>query len=525
MIKVSNKGQAARGARRETRDARRVWLQQFSLVSCLSSLVTVLLAISASAVLMLAQEPVIQRSAPQLEGNNWAEQIQCRIPVKPGGRLVIHADPGMIHVSPGADNEVRCLINLASYNHNEQQARNCLDRYKIKAVRAGDGAYIETLPACKGGAGLISAHFEVNVPLKFNLEAKTQGGNVAVEKLDGELRVETAGGDIRTGDVLGPVWVSTSGGAIRLGNIGQNVVARSAGGGVRVGNVNGSATLETSGGSIMTGVVNGSVTAQTAGGDIVMQAASGPVIVDTAGGQIHLGECGNSVQAQTAGGNIQVAGARGLVKAGTSGGNITLLRMMGPVTAQTTAGRILTQIAANRRTFGPSRLQTQVGDVDVFIPPALPVTINAMINVAMGHRIISDFPFAAQAAHRNLAYGPESAKVILQGGGAALNIQTSMGNIQIRKLDPASAAALDAYQREFWKNWNWNWNWNDVSRQQAEMFRQMQAIQRVMDRQRFELDRQLRQLNRELMERSREQVEQITPMPPQSPPPPQPPNQ
>lgn len=523
MIKTRNKGQAARDAQRETRGKRRVWLQRFSPVSCLASLVTVLLAVSAGAVLMLAQEPVIQRSAPQLEGNNWVEQVQCQIPVKPGGRLVIHADPGVIHVSPGADNEVRCLINVASYNRNEQRARNCLDRYKIKAVRAGDGAYIETIPACTGRAGLISAHFEVNVPLKFNLEVKTQGGNVAVEKLDGELRAETAGGDVRTGDVLGPVWVSTSGGSIRLGNIGQNAVAHSAGGSVQVGNVNGSATLETSGGSIMTGVVNGSVTAHTAGGDIVMQAASGPVIVETAGGQIHLGECGNSVQAQTAGGNIQVAGARGLVKAGTSGGNITLLRIMGPVTAQTTAGRILTQIAGDRRTFGPSHLQTQVGDVDVFIPPALPVTVNATINVAMGHRIISDFPFAVQAANRNLAYGPESAKVILQGGGAALNIQTSMGNIQIRKLDPASAAALDAYQREFWKNWNWNWN--DVSRQQAEMFRQMQIIQRAMERQRFELDRQLRQLNRELMERAREQVEQITPMPPQSPPPPQPPNQ
>ncbi|MGH9353590.1 MAG: DUF4097 family beta strand repeat-containing protein, partial [Terriglobia bacterium] len=416
------------------------------------------LAVSVSAVLMLAQEPLIQRGAPQLVGDNWVEQIQCRIPVKPGGRLVIHADPGIVQVSPGSDGEVKCLIDLASYNRDPQKAKTCLDHYGIKAVRVGDGALIETQPVCSRGSGLISAKLEVSVPLKFNLDVKTQGGNVRVEKLDGQLRADTAGGDIRAGDVRGPVWVSTAGGMIDLGNIGQTVFARSKGGNIRVGNVNGNATLETSGGVIMAGVVNGSMTAETAGGDIVMQAASGPVVVETAGGQIHLGECGNSVQAQTAGGNIQVAGARGGVKAETSGGNITLLKIMGPVTAQTPAGRILAQIAASGRTFGPSRLETQVGDVDVFIPPALPVTINAMINHTMGHRIMSDFPLTDLTTDKNFAFGPESAKVLLHGGGNTLDIRTAMGNIQIRKLDPASAAALDAYQQSFWKNWNWNWN-------------------------------------------------------------------
>ncbi len=479
---------------------------------------SVVLAVSISAILALAQEPRIQRSAPQLEGDSWVQQIQCQIPVKPGGRLVIHADPGIVHVRPGAEGQVECLIDLASYNRDPQKAKNCLDHYRIKAVRVGDGALIETQPACSRGTGLISAKLEVSVPLKFDLDVKTQGGNVLVQKLDGQLRADTAGGDIRTGDVLGPVWVSTAGGMIALGNVGHNVSARSAGGNIQVGNVNGSATLQTSGGVIMAGAVNGSLTAETAGGDIVMQAASGPVVVGTAGGQIHLGECGNSVQAQTAGGNIQVASSRGGVKAETSGGNITLLKAVGPVTAQTSAGRILAEIAAGRRTFGHSRLETQVGDVDVFIPPTLPITINAMINHTMGHRIMSDFPLTVLTINKNLAFGPESAKVSLHGGGGPLDIRTAMGNIQIRELNPAAAAGLEGYQKSLWKNWG------DASRQQAEMFRQMQMIQRMIERQRGEFERQLRELNRELMQRSREQVEQLGP-PPQPPPAPhQPPN-
>lgn len=517
MIKTRDKGQGARDKRPEATGKKPRLIAAAGFAPRLSSLFV--LAVSASAVLALAQAPTVQRNTLEIRGTGVREQIQCTIPVAPGGKLTLRANAGSVHINPGDDNEVRCLIDLVSYNHNAQQAARCLDRYKVKAERAGSGALIETAPGCPNGPGPVSARLEVNVPLKFNVDVKTQGGNIVIDRLNGEVRADTAGGDVRTGDVLGPVWVSTAGGVISLGNVGQSVFAHSAGGGIRIGNVNGGATLDTSGGGIMTGVVNGPVTAHTAGGDIMMQAASGPVVVETAGGQIRLGECGNTVQANTAGGNIEVAGSRGDVRAQSSGGNITLLKLMGPVTAETSAGRILAQIAASRRTFGPSRLQTQVGDVDVFIPPALPVTVRAMINLGMGHRIISDFPLAAQKSNQQPAYGPQTVRLVLHGGGSVLNIQTSMGNIQIRRLDPSAAVALDDFQQEFWKNWNFQWN--DISQQQQAMFRQMQMIQRRVEQQKLILDRQLRQLDRALRERSRVPVEQLGPQMP-NPPAPQP---
>lgn len=457
------------------------------------------LTFAVGAILAAAQEPSIQRSAPQLENGRWTEVIQCRIPVKPGGRLVLDAKPGMVDVKPGPDNAVHCLVHLVAYTRNPQEARTCLDRYQIKAIRTVDGALIEGQPACEGSSGVVSATFDADVPLKFNLDIKSQGGDVLVEKLAGTLRATTAGGDIRTGDVLGPVRVSTAGGTIDLGNIGESVEAHSAGGNIRVGNVNGSATLQTRGGVIVAGIVNGPLTAQTAAGDIVLQAASGPVVVDTAGGQIHLGECGNSVRAQSAGGNIQVAGARGFMHIETSGGNITLLKAMGPVTAETAAGRILAQFAANRRTFGPSRLETQAGDVDVFIPSTLPVTVNALINRTMGRRIISDFPLTA-TANSNFAFGPERAQVVLQGGGSPLDIRTMMGSIQIRKLDPASAVNLKSFQKSFWRSWN------EMSRQRDETLREMRGLDRAIEIQNAEFQKQLQELDRQLMERSSEQI-------------------
>ncbi|MGH9407629.1 MAG: hypothetical protein ACRD3D_17555 [Terriglobia bacterium] len=460
------------------------------------------LAVSLSALFAIAQQPLIQRSAPRFQGGGWAEQIQCLIPVKPGERLILRADPGAVNVSAGAANQVRCVILLRSYNRDPQEARTCLDRYRLTAVRTPDGARLEGRPGCASDSPL-EARFDVSVPLKINLDLRSESGNITIEKLDGSVRAVTMGGDIRAGDVLGPISVRTAGGTIDLGNIGKGVEAHSAGGNVRVGNVNGSATLETQGGVIIAGVVNGPMTAETAGGDIVLEAASGPVTVETAGGQIHLGQCGNSVHAQTAGGNIRVAGSRGLVKVESMGGNITLLKAMGPVSAQTLAGRILAQIAASRGTFGPSRLETQVGDVDVFVPPALPVTIDASILHPMGHRIISDFPFTGvsprPAPRPAFDFRQQHAEILLHGGGSPLNIQTLTGSIQIRKLDAASIARLKASQDAFWKNWS--------DMQNTEI--QMQEVQRAIEQQRREIERQVQELNRELMQQVREQVEHL----------------
>ncbi|MGH9397443.1 MAG: hypothetical protein ACRD18_11410 [Terriglobia bacterium] len=462
------------------------------------------LGVAASAILAAAQQPLIQRSAPKLQGDHWVEQIHCRIPVKPGGRLTLRANPGGVEVRPGDSGHVECLIHLTAYSPDPQAAKACLDHYQLKVLQTAGGALIEGRSACGGDSGSTNATFAVSVPLKFNLDVKTQGGSVRVEKLDGQLRAESAGGDIRTGNVLGPVWVSTAGGMIFLGNVGNSVQARTAGGNIQVGNVNGPATITTGGGEILAGVVNGPMTAQTAGGDIVLQAASGPVEVETEGGQIHLGECGNSVHAQTAAGNIQVGGARGGVRAQTTGGSITLLKAMSSVLAETSAGRILAQIDANRSTFGPSRLETQVGDVDVFIPPTLPVTIDAVISHTMGHRIISDFPLKVDRVKNNFMFGQEWARGPLKGGGSHLDIRTVMGNIQIRKLDAASIAKLKASQQEFWKNWG------QISRQRDETVRQMQGLQRVNEKQMVDLQKQFQDLSRQLTERAREQIERQT---------------
>jgi hypothetical protein len=458
-----------------------------------------------AACLGAAAQPYIQRSTPQRKGNMWVEQIHCSLPVSEGGRLAFRADGGSVAVQPGEAGQLRCLLQLAAFSRNPDEARNCLDQYLLKAIRIPrGGVLLNGQSFCRESFGSLSARFEIEVPLKFDLDIQTQEGNVDVTRLDGQLRAETTGGDIRTGDVRGPVSVSTGAGMVDLGNIGQGVQASTAGGNIQVGNVSGRAVLNTSGGEIVAGIVNGPVTAQTGAGDIVLQAASGPVEVETAGGQIHLGECGNTVRAETAAGNIQVAGARGGVNVQSAGGSINLLQAMSSVMAQTEAGHILAQIDASRKSFGPSQLATQVGDVDVFLPPDLPVTIHAAIANALGHRIISDFPVNVVKEDGGFMVGPVAGDAKLMGGGDLLDLRTTMGSILIRRLDPAAVAQMKAFQDEFWTRWRQN------ETAQTEALRRIQEMQSRLARQRVGLERQLQYLNSHLVEQLREQERSVS---------------
>lgn len=396
----------------------------------------------------------VHRGTPQRQGNAWVELATCVAPVYDGGRLIVKADFGTIVVKPGPDGRMDCQVHLRAYKASEEEARQYFRAYQLSLRRLeGGGAMLVGRSTRSGEHRGLSVDYQVSVPLKFNLNLETQGGDLKIGNLDGEFDGKTAGGDISSGDVAGPVRVETAGGDISLGNVGQRVEAHTAGGAIRLKDVKGDAELETSGGEIVTGVISGSVNARTAGGDIVLRGAAGQVRAETAGGQIQIGQCQAGVDAQTAGGNIRLHGARGLVVARTAGGSIDLFRLQGPVRAESAAGPILAEINADRASFAASQLATSVGDVKVFLPPDLPLTINAAIQQAFGRKISSDFPIQIQGDQETFRHRSMHAEGELNGGGKLLQINTVMGNIEILKLNQQRLEELKKAQELMWKAW------------------------------------------------------------------------
>ena len=363
---------------------------------------------------------------------------------------------GSVEITPGTGNQIEGRAVVRVYKGNEEKARRVFDAFHLSArTIESTGVYVSgEFAGSRRHDDSMGAEFDIKLPAHFNLDLETRGGDIGFEgALQGEARLTTAGGDIHAADISGPIRVETAGGNIGLGNLGARAEVRTAGGNIHIGNVRGDATIETSGGEIQVGQVDGGLRAETAGGDIVIAGAGGQVMAQTAGGQIHVGPTGGSVRAQTAGGSIRLRGARGRVVAETAGGSIDLLQLGAGVRANTSAGRILAEFDANTKTFAASQLETSMGDVYVYLPVNLPLTIDAAIDAAAGHHIVTDFPLSILGDKEDFSERTIRGHGTLNGGGEVLRIRTVAGNIEIRKLDSRSLQDLKSREDTSWSRW------------------------------------------------------------------------
>ena len=415
--------------------------KRLQLAACLWLLVLPLEALGQSAV---------KRGNPVPHGAFWTETYEWSAPARPGGKLILRADTGSVGVTPGPGARLECHLLLRVFATSQERARRVFDAYRLTArlLEAG-GVYLNAeLPGGRNRDHTVGAEIDIKLPARFNLQVETQGGDIELEdSLQGEARLTTAGGDIHARDISGPSRVETAVGSISLGNLGARTEVRTAGGSIRIGNVRGDATIETGGGNIQVGEVRGTLQAETPGGDVRIAGATGPVMAQTAGGLIQVGPTSGTVRAATAAGGIRLRGTRGPVVAETQGGSIDLLELQSGVQATTSAGRILAEFDAHAKSFASSMLETSLGDVYVYLPPGLPLTIDAAIGAAAGHRIVTDFPLSILRSKENFTQSTLRGRGALNGGGQVLRIRTTAGNIEIRKLDARNIEDLQDKSR------------------------------------------------------------------------------
>jgi hypothetical protein len=97
--------------------------------------------------------------------------------------------------------------------------------------------------------------------------------------------------------------------------------------------------------------------------------------------------------------------------------------------AETGSGPIVATLTRSRN-FTDSRLETSVGDIIVYVPDGLGVTIRAAVEVARGDGIRSDFPELKITSSGNIGPREVYAEGNLNGGGPVLHVHTATGNIQ-----------------------------------------------------------------------------------------------
>lgn len=413
------------------------------------------------------------------DGLNFKERTHQKYTVDGAGTLTVDADFGSVRVESWPNDEVDVEVEKRRTGISEGSARDAFDEIAVDISQRENDVDIRIDRKSRFGSDRVSVDIEVKVPESYNLDLKTSGGDIDIGDLQGDVRARTSGGDVTIGRVTeallqvhtsggdvsvkeggaetkvstsggdieidtarGTVHATTSGGDITIGSTTDKVTAKTSGGDIEIEDARGSVKANTSGGDIRIGGTSGGVTAKTSGGDITIESASGEVNVHTSGGDIRIERASGEVDAHTSGGDVIIDSAEGRLKAGTSGGDITISNATGGgVTAKTSGGDIEARLTAAVSALEEDwLLQSSGGELTIRIPEDLPATLEAEIHLEQSwfgrdrdYRIDSDFDLDEQEdSGRNRRTIRATGDI--NGGGNRIRLETSGGNIQIRKL-------------------------------------------------------------------------------------------
>ena len=367
------------------------------------------------------------------DGNSWVEEITGTLPAS--HLIKIHTDVGSVSVTGAQQPNITYTIRKRINDFSEARARREFDAVKIIARRDGDAAFFGGEGPGNGRRG--SIEFNIVTPRNVDLvRAKTDGGSLQFSHLSGRVETESGGGSVSLDDIGGAVNGSTGGGNVTVGNVASDLTVRTGGGRVNINSVGGRLNASTGGETVRVQTVKHDAIIETGGGNIGVQEVGGDLHASTGGGNIEIGNVAGLMDVETGGGSIRLSGGKGPIKAQTGSGSIHCFKVTRSVRAETGAGPITAEFMTMNGQFSDSTLDTGVGDIVVYLPSDLKVSIHASIDVATAKDAIrSDLP-GIQIHSEGGDYGPRemSAEGDLNGGGPMLKLHTSTGKIQFIAL-------------------------------------------------------------------------------------------
>ncbi len=369
---------------------------------------------------VLAQQSRIYR-----DGNSWVEEITGTLPA--ARELHVTTDLGSVQVQ-GNSPHVSYIIRKRSYAPSQEAARRQFEQLRISSGKNGDSDILEGKLASKN-LQQFGAEFLVQVPRDLAaVRVQTRGGSLTFSSIAANIVAYTGSGLIKLDDLAGPVKINSGGGNVEAGNLGSDLTFSSGAADVRVANIGGVTQVNLGGGRVYIGTSHAS-TIQTGAGSVQVQKCFGDLHVTSGGGNLYLGDVDGSVQAETEGGSVKLASAGGPVRVTTGGGSVELYKLARGAQVETGAGPITVEFLGNHG-FTDSYLHTASGDVTVCFNNNLPVSVHATSDLASGQGIWSDFS-GLNISKQSGEFTPRSASAegALNGGGPALRIRTTIGQI------------------------------------------------------------------------------------------------
>jgi hypothetical protein len=393
-----------------------------------------MLLLAATGAAWAGENPAGTNSRVYRQSNAWVQEVSGSL--GSARTIRVSTDAGSVKVRAAAQPNITYVMKKRVYNCvSDTDAQKYLNQFRISAWQQGDTAVLRAQCEFCGNRKHGSIDFDIVVPKETALlNIQTEGGDISVNGIAGRLEAETGGGNIQADDIGGFIRASSGGGNLDIGKVGGDLRLETGGGSVRVVSAKGRVDAESGGGNIQ--IESGqAMVLETGGGGINISTCNGDLRATTGGGNITIGTVAGRATLETGGGSIRLSSANGPVSAQSGGGTIELYKLRQGAQVETGGGGIVAEfISLGQGGAYGSHLETSAGDVVVYMADDLKATINAAIDVGNGHAIQSDFS-GIKITSEGDDYGPREyyANGSLNGGGPALKIHTTVGNIELRK--------------------------------------------------------------------------------------------
>jgi DUF4097 and DUF4098 domain-containing protein YvlB len=406
--------------------------------------VLAILLVSPGTVLATGAE---EQGAVTTAGQRLSTELSGTVGTREGQRLHLNLDLGSIVVRTQNANQVDYHVHLET-DASQKDAKQLLKNFAVSASETSEGVYMRGQTFGRHCSGRLWVTMELSIPRNYSLDISTGGGNIETEDINGRVSATTAGGNIIAGNIGGPARLETDGGHISVKNVAGELYANTGGGHITTGVVSGGATLHTGGGHIRVASVDGVARLTTGGGNVTLEHSGTELFAETLGGQIEVGEAAGLVRAKTGGGGIRVVRVSGPTNLETGGGSIYLTQVDGAVRATTGTGGITAWFVSQPKRPGACDLQSGDGDIVVYLPRQLPITIDAQIQLGDEHHVIADPAFPLKVSYDDASNGSRRvhAEGALNGGGEVLRLRTVAGNIRLMLSD--SNKQVELYKQQ-----------------------------------------------------------------------------
>ena len=266
--------------------------------------------------------------------------VEKTFTVQPGGNLKATTQGGDITIRTADINEVRITAKQVIRASTDKEADALLEKLSLTIEQHGNDIVAEakyaerTLGFRFGNWPPVQVDFTVILPMRFNADLQSSPtdtqGQVKAGPLKASINLDlhTSGGDITVASLQGSVRARTSGGNLKFDRIDGDLEGHTSGGDIILKEGTARAKLGTSGGDIEIDRAGGPTEVSTSGGDLKINSVAQLISATTSGGNVHATitePLRQDTLLSTSGGDVRVRIVKGAgfeLDASTSGGDV-----------------------------------------------------------------------------------------------------------------------------------------------------------------------------------------------------------